>query len=194
MALAARAARALGTTNLSVRLLARPVSSQAQSMAADADPSGENQFGVEAVVVADLLAGKHGERYVCRESDLVYDAVKEMVSHNIGSLVVVEGDTQRPSGIVTERDYLEKVIVLGRSSKTTHVKDIMSTKGLVSVPPSANLASCMDLMTEKRIRHLPVVENGVLKGLISIGDVVKSLVESHKKVNDAMRSYIGGTY
>lgn len=123
----------------------------------------------------------------------VYEAVKQMVARNIGSLVVVGAVEDEAAGIITERDYLEKIIVRGRSSKTTKVEEIMSEKELVAVKPSSTLADCMDLMVENRVRHIPVIDNtGKIKGLVSIGDVVKELVEMHRRNAEHMTSFISG--
>ncbi|PXF42399.1 CBS domain-containing protein CBSX3, mitochondrial [Gracilariopsis chorda] len=146
--------------------------------------------------VRDVLKTK-GEKFFYTFGDaLVYDAVKEMVKHNIGSLIIVEGDDKKPVGIVTETDYLNKVIVRGRSSKSTLVRDIMSTKKFTFVNPDATLTECMELMTVRRIRHIPVVEEGSHKvlGMVSIGDIVSELVAAHKREGEHMRSFISGSY
>lgn len=146
--------------------------------------------------VHDVLKVK-GEKFFYTYVDaLVIDAVKEMVKHNIGSLIIVEGAKKRAVGIVTETDYLEKVIVLGRSSKSTLVKDIMSTKEFTSVTPSATLHHCMELMTERKIRHIPVIEDGSQRvlGMVSVGDIVSELVAAHKRDAEHLRSFISGGY
>lgn len=146
--------------------------------------------------VRDVLNAKGEKFYFTRADALVYDAVKEMVKHNIGSLIIVEGSHKRPVGIMTERDYLEKVIVLGRSSKSTLVKDIMSTKKFTCVSPGATLHDCMALMKDRRIRHIPVVEKGSdkLLGMVSVGDIVSELVAAHKRNMEHMTSFIQGSY
>lgn len=162
-------------------------------------PGAKSMFASSTMRVADVLALK-GEVYYHTTADaLVYDAVVEMVKHNIGSLVVVEpagggGGGLKPVGILTERDYLDKVVILGRSSRTTKVAAIMSEKALVAVQGDTTLGDCMDLMVANRVRHIPVVEGegGLLKGLISIGDVVKELVDSHKRNAESMSEYIQG--
>ncbi len=116
-----------------------------------------------------------------------------MVDRNIGSLIVV-GEDNVAEGILTERDYLQKVIVLGRSSKTTYVREIMSEKDLVSVSRDSNLTQCMELMTEKRVRHIPVLDGNKCVGLVSIGDVVYALTESYKRHASHMESFIAGSY
>lgn len=156
----------------------------------------EGPFAVGRSTVSDVLRVK-GEKYYSTPPDVtVYEAVKQMVSRNIGSLVVVDKSAKDvPHGIITERDYLEKIIVRGRSSKTTNVEEIMSEKKLIAVRPETTLTECMDLMVENRVRHIPVVdEEGKVKGLVSIGDVVKELVNSHKKKAEQMEEYIAGGY
>lgn len=144
----------------------------------------------------DVLKTKGEKFFYTRGDALVYDAVKKMVDHNIGSLIIVEGADKRPVGIVTETDYLSKVIVKGRSSKTTLVKDIMSTKEFTSVTPGATLNDCMELMAEMRIRHVPVVDSKsqTVLGMVSVGDIVKELVAAHKRNADHMRTFIQGGY
>ena len=100
----------------------------------------------------------------------VFEAVERMVEENVGSLLVTEGDDV--AGIVTERDYLRRVAVEGRSDQETSVREIMSSP-LIVVTPHTSIGECMALMTSRRIRHLPVVEDGELAGIVSIGDVVK---------------------
>lgn len=119
--------------------------------------------------------------------------LQTMVDRNIGSLIVVD-ENHKPVSILTERDYLEKVIVLGRTSKTTKVKDIMSEKALVCVSSTDTLNHCMELMAEKRVRHIPVVDEGKIVGLVSIGDVVKELTASYKRNAAHMEHFIAGGY
>lgn len=146
--------------------------------------------------VRDVLKVKGEKFYDTRGDVLVYDAVKKMVHHNIGSLIITEGPEKRPVGIITETDYLNKVIVKGRSSRNTLVREIMSTKQFTSVSPSATLNECMELMTQRRIRHIPVVEPHTHKvlGMVSIGDIVSELVAAHKRNAEHMRSFITGGY
>jgi CBS domain-containing protein len=115
-----------------------------------------------------------------------------MVKNNIGSLVVVSGDNKVQS-VVSERDYLEKVIVRGRTSSNTHVRDIMSEKSLVTVRPESTLTECMELMTSNKVRHIPVVSSdGTPVGLVSIGDTVKALVNSYRRDAEHMENFIAG--
>lgn len=143
--------------------------------------------------VREILKTKGEKFYSTSEDAMVFEAVKEMVSHNIGSLVIVDED-KRPIGIITERDYLEKVIVRGRSSKNTKVSEIMSTKEFTFVAPDSTLLEAMELMSKRKIRHVPVVEKRKMLGMISIGDVVKELVELHRKDAENMREFISGGY
>lgn len=117
-----------------------------------------------------------------------------MVDNNIGSLIVM-GEGRKATGIMTERDYLEKIIVLGRTSHKTLVKEIMSEKGLISARPTSTLTDCMELMVKNRVRHLPVLESdGRITGLVSIGDVIKELLDAHERTADHMESFIAGGY
>ena len=121
--------------------------------------------------VSDILGGKPSAELLTIASDAsVFDAVKLMVDANVGSLLVTVGG--RIEGIVTERDYLRRVTLEGRTDKETPVSEIMSTP-LIVVTPDKSVDECMSVMTEKRIRHMPVVENGEVVGVVSIGDVVK---------------------
>ena len=122
-------------------------------------------------------------------STSVFDAVKLMAEKNIGALLVLE--EQKIVGIITERDYARKVVLLGRSSKETPVRDIMSSPVMYVRPDQTN-EECMALMTENRLRHLPVVDQGKLIGLISIGDLVKDIISEQKFIIDQLEHYIMG--
>jgi len=120
--------------------------------------------------VSDILKDKERELLTIASDASVYDAVKQMVEANVGSLLVtVDG---RIEGIVTERDYLRRVTLEGRTDEDTQVSEIMSSP-LVVVTPSTSVDECMAVMTDRRIRHVPVVDDGDIVGLISIGDLVK---------------------
>jgi CBS domain-containing protein len=120
--------------------------------------------------VADLLQDKERELLTVASDASVYEAVKQMVDANVGSLLVtVEG---RIEGIVTERDYLRRVTLEGRTDHDTPVSEIMSSP-LVIVTPRTSVEECMAIMTDRRIRHMPVVDDGEVIGLVSIGDIVK---------------------
>jgi signal-transduction protein with cAMP-binding, CBS, and nucleotidyltransferase domain len=120
--------------------------------------------------VSDVLKGKAGTLLTITSDASVYDMVKQMVDANVGSLLVTVGG--RIEGIVTERDYLRRVTLEGRTDKDTPVSEIM-TSPLIVVTPETPVDECMAIMTDRRIRHMPVVEDGDVVALISIGDLVK---------------------
>lgn len=126
-------------------------------------------------LVSQILAHKGRDVWSIRSTDSVYDALAELADKGVGALVVVDdGDLK---GILSERDYARKIILHGRDSASTRVADIMTSE-LVTVVPTQSVNDCMQIMTEHRIRHLPVVDEGRLVGVVSIGDVVdrKSVV------------------
>jgi CBS domain-containing protein len=139
-----------------------------------------------SATVRDMLRGKSNV-YSVGPGDTVYDALRLMADKNIGA-VVVRSD-QQIDGIFSERDYARKVILLGKTSKETLVREIMTTR-VISVEPGWTADQCMALMTEKRIRHLPVVEQGRLVGVISIGDVVRAVVEEQRFTINSLERYI----
>jgi CBS domain-containing protein len=119
----------------------------------------------------------------------VYNALEIMVENNVSSLVVVEDE--KLVGIFTERDYARKVILKGKSSKETAIGEIMSVN-VITVTPDSTIDECMQLMTGKFIRHLPVLEHGKMVGIVSIGDVVKYIIEEQKFIIENMEHYIVG--
>jgi len=119
----------------------------------------------------------------------VYEALEEMAARNVGALVVTRDGTL--VGILSERDYARKVILQSRASRETLVSDIM-TPDPVTVSRGHSVGTCMQLMTDKRIRHLPVVEDGTLVGVVSIGDVVRALIEEQEFLIEQLQSYITG--
>lgn len=119
----------------------------------------------------------------------VFDAVKLMAEKSIGALVVMEGEAV--VGVVTERDYARKIVLMARSSKETPVREIM-TSAVICVSPERTSEECMALMTERRVRHLPVVDNGKLIGVISIGDLVKDVISEQKFIIQQLEQYIAG--
>jgi signal-transduction protein with cAMP-binding, CBS, and nucleotidyltransferase domain len=120
--------------------------------------------------VSDILKGKQGPLLTISSEASVFDMVAQMVEANVGSLLVTVGG--RIEGIVTERDYLRRVTLEGRTDKDTPVSEIM-TSPLIVVTPQTPVEECMAIMTDRRIRHMPVVEDGDVVGLVSIGDLVK---------------------
>jgi CBS domain-containing protein len=119
----------------------------------------------------------------------VFDALKLMADKGIGALVVTEGE--QVVGIITERDYARKVILMARSSKETPVRDVM-TSSVMYVRSDNTSEECMVLMTENRVRHLPVMDNGKLVGLLSIGDLVKDIISEQKFIIEQLEHYIAG--
>jgi CBS domain-containing protein len=120
--------------------------------------------------VSDILKGKQGTLLTIASDESVFDMVKQMVDANVGSLLVTVNG--RIEGIVTERDYLRRVTLEGRTDKDTPVSEIM-TSPLIVVTPDTPVDECMAIMTDRRIRHMPVVEDGEVMGMVSIGDLVK---------------------
>ena len=140
-------------------------------------------------IVRNILQKKGNAVHSISPDRSVYDALKELEEKNIGSLVVLENG--KLTGIFTERDYARKVILRGRSSKETLVGDIMSSPPLF-VNPDNTLDECMQLMTDKFIRHLPVLENDELVGVISIGDIVKYTIYEKDFIIENLEHYITG--
>ena len=139
---------------------------------------------------ADILKSKVDRAvYTIEPTASVVDAVKLMAEKNIGALVVVEHE--RIIGIVTERDYARKVILVARSPMETPLRDIMATSVMV-VPPQRTSEECMALMTEHRLRHLPVLDGDRLIGLVSIGDMVKDILSEQKFIIEQLEHYISG--
>jgi CBS domain-containing protein len=139
--------------------------------------------------VRDVLREKGTTVYSIGPEDSVYDALALMAEKNIGALVVFEAD--RIAGIISERDYSRKGILKDRFSKTTKVKEIMTVE-VKTVTPSTDLEECMELFTDKHIRHLPVMENDRVAGIISIGDAVKGVIDHHQLVIEQLEGYIKG--
>ena len=138
--------------------------------------------------IRQILAGKP-DIYSVAPQAKVYDALRTMADKNVGALVVVEEG--RLVGIFSERDYARKVVLLGKSSHDTPVREIMTTK-VVTIDPDRTAGECMALMTEKRFRHVPVMEGGRLVGVISIGDAVRAVVEEQAFTIQQLESYIAG--
>jgi len=141
--------------------------------------------------VTDVLARKPGEIWFVNPDCTVYDAIALMAEKNIGALLVLAAG--QLVGMISERDYARKVILSGRSSRDTAVKEIMSLPP-TTVTPQEKVEECMRIVTRERVRHLPVVERGRLKGVISIGDLVKSIISEQAATIDQLHHYIAGQY
>ncbi|WP_296659232.1 CBS domain-containing protein [Paraburkholderia sp.] len=140
--------------------------------------------------VAQVLKSKPEQVvYTIAASDSVYNAIRLMAEKQIGALVVTDGSAI--VGIVTERDYARKIVLMDRSSKTTAVQDIMSPH-VRFVEPRQTTFDCMALMTERRMRHLPVLDGGKLVGMVSIGDLVKDIIAEQQFTIEQLEHYITG--
>ena len=137
----------------------------------------------------NILQMKGDDIWSVSPESTVYDAIKMMADKNVGALLVLEGD--KLSGIISERDYARKVILKGKSSKDTRVREIM-TSSVVTITPEQSIEECMGLMTTKHIRHLPVLEDKKLVGMISIGDVVKAIISEQQHTIKDLENYITG--
>jgi CBS domain-containing protein len=120
---------------------------------------------------------------------MVYRAIELMCEKNIGGLLIMENE--KLVGIFTERDYARKLILKGKSSKDTPIRDLM-TSNLITVTPDTSVDDCMRVMTGRKIRHLPVLENDQLVGIVSIGDVVRFVIEEQKSIIEHLEHYITG--
>jgi CBS domain-containing protein len=139
--------------------------------------------------VSDVLLDKGRGAIAVSPTDMVLKALGVMAEHEIGAVVVLDG--QRLVGILTERDYARRVVLMGRSSKDSPVTDVM-TAHVVCVSPDRTIEQCMALMTDKRVRHLPVLEHKRVVGLVSIGDVVKATIADQEFTIAQLQSYIAG--
>ena len=142
-------------------------------------------------LISELLSHKGSEVLTIDRGETVYRAIEVMESRHVGSLVVT--DETGVCGMLTERDYLRKVALKGRSSKTTRVDEIMSSP-VVCACSEDSVKQCMTVMTEKRCRHLPVVDGGKLVGVVSIGDLVKQITMDQKADIRMLSDYISGKY
>jgi CBS domain-containing protein len=139
--------------------------------------------------LSQLLSGKGHEIWSIGPDDSVYDAIHLMAEKGIGALVVLDNETI--VGIISERDYARQVILKDRSSKGTMVKDIMSAD-VICANPQQTIDECLALMTEKRFRHLPVMDGDKMVGLVSMGDLVKTIIAEQKETIDQLEHYITG--
>ena len=141
------------------------------------------------VKIWQLLDRKGGKVCSIHPDATVFDAVTKMADNDIGSLIVMDSDAL--VGIITERHYARNVILKGRTSPATLVGEIMERQ-VITVRPEQTVEECMALMTDQRVRHLPVVEGGKITGIVSIGDLVKSIIDEQKFVIDQLNHYIRG--
>lgn len=139
------------------------------------------------MTVNQILSTKGKNVYSVRSTTTVYEALKVMGEKNIGAILIMDGDDLK--GILSERDYARKIVLKDKSSKETYVHEIMESN-IFSVKLSNNIEDCMELMSTKRIRHLPVLEDGTVVGIISISDVVKAIIEIQKDTINHLNSYI----
>jgi CBS domain-containing protein len=139
--------------------------------------------------IATLLAGKGRALHTVPTTVTVTEAVQKMNQHRIGAVLVLEGD--RLAGIFTERDVLTRVIAASLDPKVTSITQAMSTN-VLTIAPETTVQEVMDIFAEKRCRHLPVIEQGKLAGLISIGDVSRWVANAHRAEAESLRSYIAG--
>jgi CBS domain-containing protein len=137
--------------------------------------------------VRDILQVKGKAIYAVSPDRTVYDALQVMVEKNLGALLVTEDD--QLAGIFTERDYARKLILRGKASKDTSIREVM-TEHPITVTPNDSVDQCMNLMVDNYVRHLPVVENEQLIGLVSIGDVIKHIINEQKFIIDSLEHYI----
>jgi CBS domain-containing protein len=137
----------------------------------------------------DLLREKGTQVYSTSPDASVYNALQLMADKNIGALIVFEGD--RMVGLISERDYARKIVLKNKFSRETAVAEIMS-RDVVTVSPDRNLEECMEVITARRVRHLPVVEDDQVLGIISIGDIVKGIIQHKEFVIEQLEYYIKG--
>ena len=147
-------------------------------------------FGAVMTTIRHILQDKGRQVWSVRPGDKVYDAIKMMADKNVGSLVVLNGN--KIVGIVTERHYARNVFLKGRGSPHTLVGEIMASD-VACVKPDKSIEECMAIMTARRVRHLPVIKDGELFGIVSIGDLVKSIISDRELVIEQLEHYISGS-
>lgn len=141
--------------------------------------------------IAEVLAGKNNKVFTMDRHATVFEALEMMVANNLGSVLVTEHGAL--CGIFTERDYLRRIALEGRTSRETHLENVMVSR-LICVDPSSSVEDCLAIMTQKRIRHLPVMEEGKLAGIVSIGDLVKFISAAQEIEIRYLNDYIAGKY
>jgi CBS domain-containing protein len=145
--------------------------------------------GIIVTNTQQILEHKGQELHTVRPDDTVLDAIKVMAKEDVGAVLVVSGDAL--VGIFTERQYTRKVFLEGRASPTTLIRDVMETE-ILYVGPDQSAEDCMALMTEKRIRHLPILSDGRLLGIVSIGDLMRNIIEQRQFDIDHLVQYVRG--
>jgi CBS domain-containing protein len=141
--------------------------------------------------IASILQTKGAQIYSVDPNATIFDAIALMAEKSVGALLVCDND--KLAGIISERDYARKVILQGKSSKETRVREIM-TQGVITVSPEHTIDDCMRIITEHRVRHLPVLDNHRLVGMISIGDLVRTIIAHQAETIDHLHAYIAGRY
>ncbi len=141
--------------------------------------------------VSSLLTRKDAALVTIGPDATVFDAIRTMVDHNVGSILVTHGDAL--AGIFTERDYLRRIALEGRTSRETVVRDVMTTD-LVTVEPDTPVDACLALMTRHKIRHLPVLREGAIAGVVSIGDCVRARLDEARAEADELQRFVSGDY
>jgi CBS domain-containing protein len=139
--------------------------------------------------IGAVLGAKGRSLYSIRPDDSVFDALQKMADHNVGALVVLDED--KLVGIVSERDYARKIVLKGRTSLATQVRDIMSTK-VICARLEHTVEECMAIMTARAVRHLPVLDHKKVVGMVSIGDLVKAIISDQKFVIEQLEHYMHG--
>jgi len=141
--------------------------------------------------VSEILKHKGTQVWTISPDKIVFEAIQVMAEKNVGALLVMDGD--RLAGIISERDYTRKIAIKGKSSRDTKVQDIISSPA-ISANPASTVEECMRLMTDNRVRHLPVLDGSKVIGVVSIGDLVNWTITSQKATIDQLESYITGGY
>ena len=157
------------------------------------DFAGEDILGMMDVsgTIDKILRQKDSQIWSIHPDATIYDAIKLMAEKNVGALLVMENG--KLVGIVSERDYSRKVMLRGKTSRNSYVREIMTTN-LTTAHPRETIEDCLRFMTDKHIRHLPVVDGEDLRGVVSIGDLVKEVISSQSATLEQLRDYISGGY
>jgi CBS domain-containing protein len=141
--------------------------------------------------ISAILRAKGGKVYSVTPETTVFDAIQLMADRNVGALLVMQGDELL--GIISERDYTRKIALKGKQSKQTPVSEIMFTP-VISATEESSVEECMRLMTEHRIRHLPILEMGRVVGIVSIGDLINWIIQTQREALNSLEDYISGKY